>query len=239
MNRIRSRTSRHPWPPLQNGSRKLAIAEPRANPPPPPRHADAGLQHLVGLNRLESLDVTNTNITASGLRAIKSFRNLHTLHVMPAHQSLHTLREVGLLHTLTQASTEAGDRPMGPDDVFFLDFRYGNLTDEALRELTVFKKLRWLNLSSSHVTDTGLEELKHFPKLLSLNLNEGYVTNAGMKNLTPLTELHDLDLTWTRISSMGLKDVASLQNLRYLELERTRFPMSASTSLRRSRTSPA
>jgi hypothetical protein len=118
---------------------------------------------------------------------LAGLKKLTSLHLGEAHMSdgsLRVLREIGLLHTVSQA-TAKGDtqRPKSADDVVALALCRGPVTDAGLKELTCFKNLAWLDLRETRVTDAGLKDLASLKNLTRLLLKDTRVTNAGIDEL--------------------------------------------------------
>ncbi|AMV37904.1 hypothetical protein [Planctomyces sp. SH-PL62] len=75
-----------------------------------------------------------------------------------------------------------------------------DVTDETLRNLRGFSRLRELDLDDTQVTDEGLKILVELPALASLRLRNTRITDAGFKaSLAPKESLRRLDLTGTAV----------------------------------------
>ena len=66
------------------------------------------------------------------------------------------------------------------EEVLVLDFSFTKITDEGLKELAKFQKLKMLGLAQSKITDAGLKEVAKLQKLEMLNLNGTKVTKEGV-----------------------------------------------------------
>jgi len=88
---------------------------------------DKGLKDLVGFKNLTSLHLFGTMVTEAGLKELAGLKNLTTLqlsHVTDSH--LRVLREIGLLHALSDAYGPdefgmANGRPKSSEDVLRLE----------------------------------------------------------------------------------------------------------------------
>lgn len=87
---------------------------------------------------------------------------------------------------------------------------------KALAELHTLKHLEWLNLYGVGMTDNELKPLVEFPKLRSLGLQYTSVTDAGFKHLAALKSLEGIVLLNGKMTGSGLQDLANLPDLRWL-----------------------
>src|SRR6202034_692338 len=79
---------------------------------------DAGVKDLAGLKNLTTLDLRGTGVTIADLKDLAGLKNLTTLDLgETTDATLRALREIGLLHTITQATAKDGSRPKSPDDI--------------------------------------------------------------------------------------------------------------------------
>ncbi len=195
-----------------------------------------------------ALDLSHTQITAEGLRALAGLKNIAMLSfkdVNPStHQAverpitdatLHVLRDLGLLHALPLAKGKDGKRPHSAEQIVSLDLSDTDITEAGLKELAGLKNLASLKLAARRVgltpgtnvpqpgpiTDKGLKELASLTNLTALDLRSSAVSDAGLKELAPLKKLASLNLQYTAVSDAGLKDLAPLKNLSSLNLQHT------------------
>ena len=97
-----------------------------------------------------------------------------------------------------------------------------SITDESLKELAGFPKLRDLYLNGAVITDKGLKELARLKTLRLIYLiGTTRLTDAGLKELAPLQDLETLNLDEvTNITDAGMKELAKLPKLQTLGVER-------------------
>jgi len=95
-------------------------------------------------------------------------------------------------------------------DVGSVQFSYGDVTDDDLKQLEQFPRLRRLWLDGTDVTDAGLEHLGGLSHLRQLGLSETAVTDAGMKHLIGLSDLQQLDLTRTKVTPEGARSLTQV-----------------------------
>jgi hypothetical protein len=117
--------------------------------------SDAELVHLEGLTKLETLDLTDTElVTDAGLVHLKGLTKLETLDLSGTATT-----DAGLVHLkgLTNLQTLKLS---------------GGVTDAGLLHLKPLTKLQTLALRHSQITDVGLVYLKGLTKLQNLNLTD-------------------------------------------------------------------
>jgi Leucine-rich repeat (LRR) protein len=198
---------------------------------------------------VRKVDFKNTEVTDAALMELKECKNLKELSLNREQVTdgvLRTLGEMGLLHVLSCAWAEGGERPSGPTEVTSLslseskvtdaglkelknlkniqefDLWDTQLTDEGLKELKDLTNLKVLRVLGTKVTDKGLKELKVFKNLQELNLSNTAVTDEGLKELKGLTNLKELGVHDTKVTDKGLKELKELNNLTTLQLANTK-----------------
>jgi len=169
------------------------------------------------------LDLSGTEVTDAGLKAVAGLKNLSTLNLS------HTLVKDG-------GGQEVTLPPPWPTSTRIRQRM--QVTDGRLKELAPLKNLSTLFLDRTQVTNVGLRSLREIgllhalwvaqgkdgarPKsaeeVISLNLCLTQVTNAGLKDLAALKNLTTLDLYGLRVTDAGLKELAPLKNLTALSL---------------------
>jgi internalin A len=194
--------------------------------------SDASLKELADLKNLASLNLRGTKITTAGLKELARFKKLTTLRLdgqQLTDASLRALREVGLLHVLSD--TRAGtfltpgydERPKSVAEVLALDLRSTQVTDDGLKELAVFKNLKSLEVAHTQLTGRGFRDLVGLKDLTYIGLNESKLTDAGLKEVARLKGLTALDLMDTKLTAEGLKELAGLPKLERLYLSPGQF----------------
>jgi hypothetical protein len=128
------------------------------------RVTDAGLEHLVSLKHLGSLDLENTSVTDSGLE----------------HLAAHELWSLCLKGTPV---TDDGLFHIHPNNLLGLDLGNTRVTDAGLAHLRQFDQLQGLSLSGTAITNAGIACLEALTRLRHLDLRGTDVTDDGVKNL--------------------------------------------------------
>jgi hypothetical protein len=92
-------------------------------------------------------------------------------------------------------------------DAAVLQMANPDVTDETLKMLRAFTKLKELDLNDTAITDAGLAELRHCPRLESLRLKNTKITDAGFRaHLMGQGTLKDIDVRETPVTSKTLRE---------------------------------
>src|SRR5262245_23446529 len=89
------------------------------------------------------------------------------------------------------------------DPVTFVELANGFAdkgTDDDLKLLKEFKKLRRVHLTLKHITDDGIKELRPIKTLVVVNLTSTRVSDAGLRELKGLPKLRELAVSNTRVT---------------------------------------
>src|SRR5262249_50829628 len=151
-----------------------------------------GLRQAARISSLASLSLGDTNVTAGALKDLARLPKLGYLYLEPnqlTDENLRVLGEIGMLHTLTQASGEQtykgeayGRRPSSENEIFVFDLSRTPITDGGLKALAGLKNLARIDLNQSRVTGAGLKDLAALSNLKELDLSD-QVTDAGLKEI--------------------------------------------------------
>ncbi len=100
-----------------------------------PGVTDAGLKELAALKGLQTLNLYNTQVTDARLKELAALKDLRALALpVVTDGALRTLREMGLLQALSQASAAGATRPASLEDVRILNLEGTAVTDAGLKE---------------------------------------------------------------------------------------------------------
>ena len=204
---------------------------------------DADFADVVGsddfpaLPRLEMLDVSFTQISHRGLKALRQAGDkltaLNKLHLSGCVQ----LTDDGLQHLAGNTAlfqlnldgceqlTDDGLRHLAGLTALTELYLGGckQLTDDGLQHLAGLNALTELSLSGCiRLTDDGLQHLAGLTALTQLNLNEcEQLTDDGLQHLAGLTALTQLNLNeCEQLTDDGLQHLAGLTALTELDLYR-------------------
>ncbi|MDW7996018.1 MAG: hypothetical protein RMI91_15330 [Gemmatales bacterium] len=138
---------------------------------------------------------------------MKKLTELRLSYDQITDSTLATLREAGLLHTLSRTSVPNNKRPRNAEEVTELDLSGTRVTDAGLKELAALKKLTELNLQRTPITDAGLKELAALQNLRKLQLWNTRITDAGLKELARLKSLAVLCVGGTKVTQRGIAEL--------------------------------
>lgn len=80
-------------------------------------------------------------------------------------------------------------------------------TDETLKDIRIFTKLKSLWIPNAQVTDSGLAHLQGMDKLEDVWLDHTQVTDSGLLHLRGMTSLRHLTLNGTQVTEAGVNDL--------------------------------
>ncbi len=126
-----------------------------------------------------------TKITDAGVQDLTGLKQLTYLSLPPQAirvQSLRTLRDANLVHTLSVARATEGRRPATAADV--VSFPLGDITDAGLKEvIATFPNLNSLSIWHGNFTADGLKALAGLKNLKTLTLSAVEFTEKQAEDL--------------------------------------------------------
>jgi hypothetical protein len=146
---------------------------------------DQALTQVARLRNLTKLNLQNTRVTDRGLKELAGLTKLTELALSESQLTdakLRVLREIGLLHCLSQVGG-GRKRPKSAEEITSLALCRSPIGDAGLRELAGLKNLAWLDLRDTRVTDAGLKELVNLKNLATLLLQGTQATDGGVAEL--------------------------------------------------------
>jgi len=192
------------------------------------KQTDSKLSDLApfeGLSEFEKINLTNSDLTDSGLSYLKGSIKLHSLYLSDTavtDAGLVVLRDLINLRCLILAGTKITDLGLEVVEVLSkletLGLTRTAITDKGLTYLGKLVNLRSLYLNSTGITDTGLESIKGLTELESLILDSTSISDKGIESLRALFKLRIIWLGGTRVTDAGLVHLNELTNLRWLSL---------------------
>lgn len=156
-----------------------------------PLVSDDNLVRLKELERLQSLELANTDIGDAGLEHIRSLTTLDRLDLEATRVTDEGLSILNDLHGIKE-----------------LDLENTALTDHGLTHLRQLSQLQDLNIEKTAITDEGLAHLAELTTLRKLDIEKTEVTDAGLLHLAGLHRLRELSVNGPGITDEG---VAKLQ----------------------------
>lgn len=188
---------------------------------------DTTMQHLEGLENLESLWLGRTDVTDAGLESLRALTKIRELGLPPAatDKGLACLAGLTNLERLNVSDTQITDAGLahleGFNKVWMLMVANVNVTDAGLAHLSGLTNIERLTFEGTQITDAGLTHLQPFTKLVALGLSRTAVTDAGLIHLHGFKDLWSLRLVQTAVGDKGLTQLTKLPTLERLNLART------------------
>lgn len=168
---------------------------------------DKGLEKILKMNSLISLDLGSTKITDKDIEEISKLPSLTSLTLVGLEITDQGLEEVAKMKSLTSLSLWGTQ-----------------ITDNGLKEVSKMQSITSLTLANCrNITDTGMKEISKMKELISLNLRGTKITDRGLKEVSKLPSLTFLALGGTQISDKGLEEVTNLKSLTFLGLGNTKI----------------
>ncbi len=127
-----------------------------------------------------------------------------------------------------------GDERMKPfDSVWQVDLDGTAATDEDIKQIAVFTKIRTLRLGETRVTSRCLYHLRGLPNLALIYLNGTQINDDGFEYLMLLPALEYLNLDNTSVSDKCLTYLKRCTRLESVSLERTQVTQAGLDNLER------
>ena len=167
----------------------------------------AGLQHLSQLANLETLEITNAKIVATGLTGLVGPKGLTTLTLSQTN-----IDDGGVSHITQQFL-----------NLESLNLSNTQITDIATPALSRLKNLETLVLTNNRLTPDGIKKLKKCRTVSTLVLNNTVTDDQCLRVLSQLRELQELHLRFTKISDEGLTHLEKVKQLRNLSIGGTQI----------------
>ena len=169
---------------------------------------DHAIEKMVPLKNLRSLQLMSTRVTGAHLDAFEKLEQLDLTQTDVNDEGLASIARLPRLKTLRLRSTRVTDSGLAAlsrlAGLVELDLADLELSDEGVAHLAGLGGLRILNLRGASISDAGLGHLSGMQELADLNLYRTRITNAGMPQLAALPGLRSVDLRYTRATSAGI-----------------------------------
>jgi Leucine-rich repeat (LRR) protein len=156
------------------------------------------LQHLSGMNTLESLDIGFVQVTDVGLDQLSSLSNLKELMLGGNKLSdvgLQSLRQLAGLTYLDLGGAQRTDSGLWSVSI----------TDSGMEAIATLRNLHHLRLSGTSVSGRSLEKLKELKLLERIDLQDcKHVGDEAIPTFSSLASLRVIDLTGTHVTAEGI-----------------------------------
>ncbi|MGE3315564.1 MAG: hypothetical protein AB7O26_10650 [Planctomycetaceae bacterium] len=158
---------------------------------------DAGLAHLAGLPRLQTLSVRRVRLDGSALSKFSASTPLTVVDFELTEFGDSALAELAKFSTLRD-----------------IRLRKTRVTDAGLTPLLKLPRLRRIDLDGTAVTDAGLDHLAKLGRIEEIDLSDTSITDAGIMKLAHHTELRNLKAYQTKITEAGVEAFHHYRRLR-------------------------
>jgi REP element-mobilizing transposase RayT len=187
------------------------------------RNADVALSNIEGIESLTRVDLRGSDVTNDGLKHLKSLKNLHELdlsNTQVTNAGLDNISDIPII-TLTLIHSRIDSlKNKGFAELKSLILIDSPITDSALADAPMLKRLLTLHLTRTKITDDGLKYLKGLA-LCQLDIDETAITDAGMVHIATLQNLITLNLRGTKVTDRGIMQLTRLKYLNDIEVDRT------------------
>ncbi|EMN45524.1 leucine rich repeat protein [Leptospira weilii str. LNT 1234] len=119
-----------------------------------------------------------------------------------------TEEALSYLRTLRPQHNQLTKEKMG--EIEAIGFESTAITDDKLKYVLIFPKLRTLMLSKTKITEAGLSTLKD-NNIWSLDIDSTLITNKAIKVLRDWKHLEILNISYTNIDDGALEDILKLK----------------------------
>ena len=165
---------------------------------------DAGMPALSGLKKLISINVRGTNVTATGLAALKGAPLISLGYGISMADFTEQLPRVAALFPKIE-------RLILPREV--------NPTPEDWKKVAqAMPRVTRMSFNSWKFSDTACEGLELLPELEELDLAYAPLTNAGVVSLARVKKLDWLSIPDAKITDAALETLAGMKKLKALRL---------------------
>jgi len=181
-----------------------------------PKVTDAGIQHIEALRELDTLLVSEAEVSSQVFEVIRPLSKLERLY----------LNQIAI--------DEIPDGALsGMPNLVSLSLSETQVGDSALTEVGKVHKLESLILDDTIITDQGFIHLSNLHQLKLLSLCDCKISGVGFSSLVKLDSLKHLVLSGSTLTDDGLKEIEKLSALQTLEINNTMVSIEAVASLRK------
>ncbi|XP_073225959.1 receptor-like protein 14 [Cicer arietinum] len=190
-----------------------------------------GNEGFPGLNKLDTLDLSDNNLNSSILRSLNELTSLTTLKL--GYNFMHNFSAQGFLRSKELEVLELPGNMLNgsiiPSLHEFTSLKNLRLGDNNFNcslsslDFTKFSRLELLDLSSNQLTGSlHLEDVQNLRNLKVLSLSNNYM-NGSIEGLCKLKDLEDLNIGNNMFSAQLPECLSNLTNLQVLELSNNLF----------------
>jgi hypothetical protein len=164
---------------------------------------DAGVQHLAKLQRLKTLDLSDSRCTDKAVQLLVSLPSLENLNLSGTR-----LTDAGIV------------KLPGIHRLKILDISGTAVTDQGIVRLATLPALKTVYLPAG-ISDVGFRKLLPLRNLEILDLSGGKLSTLGVALLAQFNQLRELALTGNPVGNEVLPVLSRLPHLKTLEISET------------------
>ena len=189
---------------------------------------DADLPPLAKFPHLKTVVLRGTKVTDAGLAAFKDCEHLETVdlsHSLVSGSGLHDLR-ASRIRDLNLSNSKFNDARTAELTEIGYSFRFlylagTEITDEGMERLKKLRTLDGIDLSRTRISGSGLRYLP--PALKQLNLSGTPVLSTSLTHLERLTSLERLNLSETSVTDDAIPYIQAMIEAQFLKAGRRKF----------------
>ncbi|MBS0210200.1 MAG: protein kinase [Planctomycetes bacterium] len=182
---------------------------------------DAMVKSWDKLPQLESLDITNNQLTGTVLLTLRNQRSLRFLgmyqnQIPPRAGASFAASQFSLGTLKADFDEPAVIAFKPPPDLRSIELYGLATTDAALKRIGTWSKIDDLRIPNGKVTEAGFKELAQLKDLKKLYLEITDISDPWLVHLQQLPKLEWLQVNNTLITDAGLEHLAKIRTLRFL-----------------------
>ncbi len=204
------------------------------------RVGDELMAYVAKLSDLQSVALSFTEVTESGIAHLGNLQDLQSLSLEPIREPQTPPKNASFIQAPTTpkrwiqiAKAQQRSMPLGTieDGLLQSVARLKNLevlklhgcvlSDSFANYLKQLPRLETLSLRFSNFSAHSLRELSNFKSLTQLSFLGSHLTDAGVEHLGTLLTLESLELAGTDVTDNALNHLMKLSRLRYLGIQDT------------------
>ncbi|MGH2506619.1 MAG: hypothetical protein ACRDHZ_04250, partial [Ktedonobacteraceae bacterium] len=187
--------------------------------------SDKGLLYLVKnyKNRINSIDVSNTEISDQGISYLSHIPGLKILRMDRVPISIAGIRNLVIYQYRDRTGREREGPTPVQNSLLCLILEHDNVSNSAVASLAKLRRLAVLDLNHNLIDDSGLSAIaKSMSGLKELDLSHNNISDAGLVECSRLKWLMRLDASETAITDKALIRLALNRDLRTLNVSETK-----------------
>jgi WD40 repeat protein len=191
--------------------------------------SDDDLRSFAQLHELRSLDLSGCTLTANGLNHLVGLQSLHTLNLSKidlSKFSFNALKDSVNLKNLSLSGCSISDDQVHTIIRLFpklqtITLTGARITDASMIAIDALRDLRELQLESTGISTPSIEAIGRLHQLRFLGLNQVAIQPSDLTLLANLKDLSELQLRGTSMDDLGLLQMPKWPSLKKIDLRDT------------------